>query len=88
MSIDSQIYWPDEPRRVFEAARLELARMQVGGESSLHEVAQRITELAARTLRVERVGIWVLMNERSLLRASPSAPSCAIPCSSSGPPVG
>jgi signal transduction histidine kinase len=68
MSTDSQIYWPDEPRRVFEAARLELARMQVGGESSLHEVAQRITELAARTLRVERVGIWVLMNERSLLR--------------------
>jgi len=69
MSSASDIPWPEEPRRVFEEARLELARLRVeGNEKSLREVARQVTELAARTLQVERVGIWVLDDDRTALR--------------------
>jgi len=65
---DVRVYWPDEPRRVLEVARLELARVRVEGEASLKQVARRVTELAARTLRVERAGVWVFLDDRSALR--------------------
>jgi two-component system cell cycle sensor histidine kinase/response regulator CckA len=69
MANASDIPWPEEPRRVFEEARLELARLSVEGhEASLRDVARRVTELAAHTLSVERVGIWVLNDDRTALR--------------------
>jgi signal transduction histidine kinase len=66
----NEILWPEEPRRIFEEARLELARLTLGGhdDASRRELAQRIIELAAKTLDVERVGIWVLNDDRTVLR--------------------
>jgi len=63
------IPWPEEPHRVFEEARLELARLTVEGhDASRRDLAQRVTELAANTLAVERVGLWVLSDDRTVLR--------------------
>jgi signal transduction histidine kinase len=67
MSTADDLYWPEESRRVFEEARLELARLPVRGRESLRELARRVTELSARTLRVDRVGIWVYRDERTAL---------------------
>jgi signal transduction histidine kinase len=68
MSNRSDVPWPDEPHRPFEEARLELARLPVLGTESLRDVARQVTELAARTLRVDRVGVWVFEDQRTVLR--------------------
>ena len=53
----------EKPHRTYEIARLRLARMRVQGGSSLREVFQRATELAAATLQVERAGVWLFTDE-------------------------
>jgi signal transduction histidine kinase len=54
--------------RDFEAARLRLARASVEGGGSLAAALHNTTELAADTVRVERCGIWLLVEDRRALR--------------------
>lgn len=68
MSNQPKLHWPQEPHRPFEEARLELARLRVQGEQSLPEIARQVTELSARTLRVDRVGVWALVSDNTCLR--------------------
>ena len=55
-------------RALYEAARLRLARMRVGGGYTLRAVAQEATQLSARTLLVDRVSIWLGLEEGGPLR--------------------
>jgi signal transduction histidine kinase len=55
-------------RRDFERARLNLARMQVSGGHALRASLAALTETAAETLRVERVGIWLYIHGRTAIR--------------------
>lgn len=50
-----------------EAARLRLARLAVDEKQSLERVFARATRLIARTLDVERVGIWLFDERRTHL---------------------
>jgi signal transduction histidine kinase len=54
--------------RDFEAARLRLARASVEGGAALVAVLHETTELAAETIRVERCGIWLFIEERRAIR--------------------
>jgi signal transduction histidine kinase len=54
--------------RDFEAARLRLARCSVEGGDSLANALRSTTELAAETIRVERCGIWLFIEERRAIR--------------------
>ena len=54
--------------RDFESARLRLARGSVEGGGSLAMALQSTTELAADTIRVERCGIWLFIEERRAIR--------------------
>jgi two-component system cell cycle sensor histidine kinase/response regulator CckA len=54
--------------RDFESARLRLARGSVEGGGSLVSSFQSTTELAADTIRVERCGIWLFIEERRAIR--------------------
>jgi signal transduction histidine kinase len=58
----------DEERRAFERARLRLARLRVAGGASLAGTFRDATELSARTLRVDRVGIWLFVDGRRGIR--------------------
>ncbi len=55
-------------RALYEAARLSLARLRVGGGWSLRAVAQEATKLSARTLIVDRVSIWLGLDDGGPLR--------------------
>jgi two-component system, cell cycle sensor histidine kinase and response regulator CckA len=46
-----------------EDARLQLARLNAGGGSRLREVWLELAQLAATALDVERVGVWILVDE-------------------------
>ncbi len=59
---------PPEPRRPTEAARLEIARLPTA--TPLADVFERVTRLAATTAHVERVGVWVFVDDRSALRCA------------------
>ena len=54
--------------RAHEAARLRLARLHVGDGATLAEAFRSATEVAARTLEVERVGIWLFVDDHRALR--------------------
>jgi len=56
------------PVAALEAARLRLARLAVDERQSLDRVFARGTRLIARTLDVERVGIWLFEGARERLR--------------------
>jgi two-component system, cell cycle sensor histidine kinase and response regulator CckA len=56
------------PVAALEAARLRLARLAVDEKQSLERVFARATRLIARTLDVERVGIWLFEGARERLR--------------------
>ncbi len=43
----------------YEPARLELARMRIDSPDAYEQAVRRAAELSARTLRVERVGVWL-----------------------------
>ncbi len=47
----------------YESARLRLARLRLAGNTAREIGAQRATEISARTLSVERVGIWLFSDE-------------------------
>ena len=59
---------PPQPIRTTEAARLELLRLVPDADKSLATVFRRACELAARAIRVERVGIWLFVEDRSAIR--------------------
>jgi signal transduction histidine kinase len=56
------------PVAALEAARLRLARLTVDEKQSLERVFARGTRLIARTLDVERVGIWLFEGDHERLR--------------------
>jgi two-component system cell cycle sensor histidine kinase/response regulator CckA len=55
------------PATALEVARLRLARLAVDEKQSLERVFARATRLIARTLDVERVGIWLFDERREQL---------------------
>jgi len=59
---------PAADLRAYEAARLRLARMRVAGGAALADALGEILETAAHTLGVERVGVWLLIDERRAIR--------------------
>lgn len=59
---------PSEPRRPADAARLNLAKIRIEDGISLETAFKRVTETAAVVLDVERVGIWLFIDERKSLR--------------------
>jgi len=52
----------------FEAARMELARLHANSTSRLRDLWLQLAEITARTLDVERVGVWILADEGRALR--------------------
>lgn len=52
----------------FEKARLQLSRMHGGSGAGLQEMWLEVAHLAADTLNVERVGVWLLMDEDRAIR--------------------
>lgn len=54
--------------RVFDAARLTLAHLSPSRDAPLRTILQKVCELSAETLQVERVGIWLLVEDRAALR--------------------
>src|SRR5262245_5104561 len=54
------------PSRATEVARLELARLPA--DTPLDEVFSQACELSAQALAVERVGIWLFIDDREALR--------------------
>src|SRR5262245_36915340 len=59
---------PASRRAAYESARLRLARLHVEGGATLASVYHQSTELAAKTLGVERVSIWLFVQNRSAIR--------------------
>jgi signal transduction histidine kinase len=55
-------------RTVYEAARLHLARLRVGGGASLRPLFQEASKLAAETLGVDRVSVWLFVEKRTAIR--------------------
>jgi len=55
-------------RSVYEAARLHLARLRVGGGASLRPAFQEAAKLAAETLGVDRVSVWLFVEKRTAIR--------------------
>ena len=52
----------------FEAARIELARLNAGSAATVREIWLSVASLAARTLDVDRVGLWMLVDQPRALR--------------------
>ncbi len=60
---------PHEVRRsAYESARLRLARLRVRGGASLRAAFRESTRLAAKTLDVDRVSIWLFVDDRRAVR--------------------
>lgn len=59
---------PALPQRAADIARLNLTRLRIEDGVSLDAVFRCLTETCAATLNVERVGVWMLMDQRRLLR--------------------
>ena len=53
-----------------DSARLELSRLTTGTDGSLAGVFRRVCEIAADTLRADRVGIWLFVDGRKALRCA------------------
>jgi two-component system, cell cycle sensor histidine kinase and response regulator CckA len=52
----------------FEKARLALARLHGGSAETLLQMWLQVAQLAADTLKVERIGVWLLMDENRAIR--------------------
>ncbi|MCE9611782.1 MAG: GAF domain-containing sensor histidine kinase [Chthoniobacter sp.] len=52
----------------YEAARMSLARLRVPGGVELKNAFAQTTQIAAKTLRVARVGCWLYLQDRAVLR--------------------
>src|SRR5262245_42914015 len=61
---------PEACRRPSELARLEMARLVVQVDQPLPMIFRRLCEIAAETLQVERVGIWLLTADQQALRCA------------------
>jgi signal transduction histidine kinase len=59
---------PSQPNRSTELARLHLS--QVPPDAPLDEVFRRACELSADALEVERVGVWLFIDDRTVLRCA------------------
>jgi two-component system cell cycle sensor histidine kinase/response regulator CckA len=70
MFVRDPIPTPDALRRPSELARLEMARLAVEEDRPLPGVFRRICEIAADTLQVERVGIWLLTADHQAMRCA------------------
>lgn len=52
----------------FETARMQLARLHASPESRLRDLWLQLAETTASSLNVERVGVWILVDENRALR--------------------
>jgi hypothetical protein len=59
---------PTEPNRPADIARLDLTKLRIEDGIALETVFRLVTETAADILNVERVGVWLLVDERRALR--------------------
>ena len=59
---------PPESNRPADIARLDLTKLRIEDGIALETVFRRVTETAADILNVERVGVWLLVDERRALR--------------------
>jgi signal transduction histidine kinase len=59
---------PAEPQRTADLARLDLTRLRIEDGVKLDTVFERVTETAADILKVERVGVWLMVDHRRALR--------------------
>jgi two-component system, cell cycle sensor histidine kinase and response regulator CckA len=59
-----------EPRRPTDAARLQVAKLRIDSHVRLADIFANVTELAADTIEVERVGVWLLVDEARVLRCA------------------
>jgi len=59
---------PTESNRPADIARLDLTKLRIEDGIALETVFRRVTETAADILNVERVGVWLLVDERQALR--------------------
>jgi two-component system, cell cycle sensor histidine kinase and response regulator CckA len=59
---------PTESSRPADIARLALTKLRIEDGIALETVFRRVTETAADVLNVERVGVWLLVDERQALR--------------------
>ena len=57
-----------EPSRSTEIARLELSR--IAPDAPLDAVIRRACELSSKALQVERVGVWLFIDDRAALRCA------------------
>jgi len=70
MPIPDPMPTPMALRRPTELARLEMARLAVEEDQPLPQVFRRLCEIAAETLRVERVGIWLQTADHQAMRCA------------------
>lgn len=70
MSAPDLMPTPEAFRRPSELARLEMARLVVQVDQPLPAVFRKLCEIAAETLRVARVGIWLLTADRQAMRCA------------------
>jgi two-component system, cell cycle sensor histidine kinase and response regulator CckA len=68
MSADTQQGEVSGSPASFAAARMQLARLHASPESRLRDLWLQLADIAARTLSVERVGVWILADEGRVLR--------------------
>lgn len=52
----------------YDMARMQLAKLHANPESRLRDLWLELAEITARTLNVERVGVWILVDEERVLR--------------------
>ncbi len=57
-----------EPTRLFEGARLALARLDVSSADTLRDLWLQLAQIATDALRIDRIGLWVLVDENRALR--------------------
>lgn len=54
--------------RAHETAQLQLARLRVAGGASLADTLRETTRLAANELQVDRVGVWLFVDQHRAIR--------------------
>ena len=69
----AESFSPTEPNRPADIARLALTKLRIEDGIALETVFQRVTETAADILNVERIGVWLLVDERRALRCVTSS---------------
>jgi two-component system, cell cycle sensor histidine kinase and response regulator CckA len=52
----------------FDEARMQLSRMHVVAETPLQRVFHNVAKLVSRALNVDRLGVWLLLDDQSAIR--------------------